>query len=46
MTLPEALTLGLHRCSLTDFYDLCRAVLVHSEADCDKLDSAFFPCPV
>ena len=41
MTLTEALTLGLHRCSLTGFYDLCRAVLVHSEADYDRFDSAF-----
>ena len=41
MTLMEALTLGLHHCSLTGFYDLCRAVLVHSEADYDRFDSAF-----
>ena len=41
VTLTEALALGLHHCSLTGFYDLCRAVLVHSEADYDRFDSAF-----
>ena len=41
MTLMEALTLGLHHCSFTGFYDLCRAVLVHSETDYDRFDSAF-----
>ena len=33
MTLMEGLLLGLHRSTLTGFYDLCRAVLVKSEAD-------------
>ena len=41
MTLTEALLLGLHRCSLSGFYELCRAVLVHSEADYDRFDGAF-----
>lgn len=41
MTLLEALALGLHHCSLTGFYDLCRAVLVHTEADYDKFDGIF-----
>ena len=41
MTLMEALVLGLHHCSLTGFYDLCRAVLVHSEADYDRFDAIF-----
>lgn len=41
MTLTEALARGLHRCSFTGFYELCRAVLVHSEADYDKFDGIF-----
>ena len=41
MTLTEGLMLGLHNCSFTGFYDLCRAVLVHTEAEYDKFDSAF-----
>ena len=41
MTLMDALTRGLHRSSLTGFYQLCRAVLVHSEADYDKFDRVF-----
>ena len=41
MTLLDALTRGLHGSTLTGFYDLCRAVLVHSEADYDKFDSIF-----
>ncbi|MBQ9460082.1 MAG: VWA domain-containing protein [Oscillospiraceae bacterium] len=40
-TLLQALALGLHRCSLTGFYQLCRAVLVHTEADYDKFDAIF-----
>ena len=42
MTLTEGLSLGLHRSTLTGFYDLCRAVLVKSEADYDKFDAAFW----
>jgi len=41
ITLIEALTLDLHHTSLTGFYQLCRAVLVHSEADYDKFDKVF-----
>jgi len=41
MTLMEALDRGLARASLTGFYFLCRAVLIKSEADYDKLDLAF-----
>ena len=41
MTLMEGLLLGLHRSTLTGFYDLCRAVLVKSESDYDKFDAAF-----
>ena len=40
-TLMEGLSLGLHRSTLTGFYDLCRAVLVKSEADYDRFDAAF-----
>ena len=41
MTLLEGLLCGLHRSSLTGFYELCRAVLVKSEADYDKFDAIF-----
>lgn len=41
MTLLEALTLNLHHTSLTGFYQLCRAVLVKTEADYDKFDKVF-----
>ena len=41
MTLMEGLSLGLHHNSFTGFYDLCRAVLIHSEADYDRFDSLF-----
>ncbi|MBE7002968.1 MAG: VWA domain-containing protein [Ruminococcaceae bacterium] len=41
MTLLEALALGLHHCSFTGFYNLCRAVLVHTEADYDRFDAIF-----
>ena len=36
MTLIEGLMLDLQHDSLTGFYELCRAVLVKSEADYDK----------
>ena len=41
MTLMEALLAGLHRSSLSGFYELCRAVLVKSEADYDRFDGVF-----
>lgn len=41
MTLLEGLARGLHQSSLTGFYQLCRAVLVKSEADFDRFDQAF-----
>lgn len=41
MTQPEGFALGPHRNSLTGFYVLCRAVPVHTEADCDRFDSVF-----
>ena len=41
LTVQQALSLGLHRSSLTGFYDLCRAVLCKSESEYDKFDQAF-----
>ena len=40
-TLLRGLELGLHHSSLTGFYTLARAVLVHSEADFDRFDQCF-----
>ena len=40
-TLLRGLQLGLHHSSLTGFYRLARAVLVHTEADFDKFDQVF-----
>ena len=40
-TLLAGLQMGLHRSSLTGFYQLARAVLVHTEADFDKFDQVF-----
>ena len=41
MSLMEALDKGLHESSLTGFYNLCRCLLVKSEADFDRFDRAF-----
>ena len=41
MALMEGLDKGLHGASFTGFYQLCRAVLVKSEADFDRFDSCF-----
>ena len=41
VALLDGLMAGLHRSSLTGFYELCRAVLVKSEADYDKFDRIF-----
>lgn len=41
MNLMHALDMGLAKCSFTEFYYLCRAVLVKTEADFDKFDAAF-----
>ena len=41
MTLTQALTLNLQHTSLTGFYQLCRAILVKTEADYDKFDRVF-----
>ena len=41
LTLLQGMELGLHRSSLTGFYQLCRAVLVKSEAEYDRFDQVF-----
>lgn len=41
ITLMDALDRGLAHSNFTDFYYLCRTVLVKNEGDYDKLDSAF-----
>ncbi len=41
MSLIKALDMGLAKSSLTEFYYLCRAILVKSEADFDRFDGAF-----
>lgn len=41
ITLMDALDHGLAHSSFTDFYYLCRTVLVKSEGDYDKFDAAF-----
>ena len=41
ITLMEGLDRGLAHASFTDFYYLCRTVLVKNEGDYDKLDAAF-----
>lgn len=41
MTLLEGLDKGLHRSSLTGFYQLCRTVLIKSETEFDRFDQAF-----
>lgn len=41
LTLLEGMEQGLHRSSLTGFYQLCRAVLVKSEAEYDRFDQVF-----
>ena len=40
-TLLRGLELGLHRSSLSGFYQLARAVLVHTESDFDRFDQVF-----
>jgi uncharacterized protein with von Willebrand factor type A (vWA) domain len=44
MALMEALARGLHESSLTGFYQLSRALLVHSESYFDAFDQAFAHC--
>ena len=41
MTLLLGLEKGLHDSSLTGFYQLCRAVLIKTEADFDRFDQVF-----
>ena len=41
MTLLLGLEKGLHGSSLTGFYQLCRAVLIKTEADFDRFDRCF-----
>lgn len=41
MTLIEALDKGLAGSSLTGFYNLCRSILIKTEADYDKFDAVF-----
>ena len=41
LTLLQGMKQGLHRSSLTGFYQLCRAVLVKSEAEYDRFDQVF-----
>ena len=41
ITLLEGVEKGLHHSSLTGFYQLCRAILVKSEAEYDRFDQVF-----
>ncbi|MBQ9980044.1 MAG: VWA domain-containing protein [Oscillospiraceae bacterium] len=41
MTLLEAMEKGLHRSTLTGFYQLCRAVIVKNETEFDRFDQVF-----
>ncbi|MDD5932575.1 MAG: VWA domain-containing protein [Oscillospiraceae bacterium] len=41
MTLLTGMEKGLHGSTLTGFYQLCRAVLIKSEADFDRFDQVF-----
>ncbi len=41
ITLMEALNRNMANSSLNSFYDLCRCILVTSEADFDKFDEVF-----
>jgi uncharacterized protein with von Willebrand factor type A (vWA) domain len=41
MTLIQALDKGLAKGGLTDFYYLCRSIIIGTEADFDKFDRAF-----
>ena len=41
ITLMDGLDKGLAHSNFTDFYYLCRTVLIKNEGDYDKLDNAF-----
>ena len=42
MSLLTALEMGLHHSTLTGFYEVCRAVLIKSEAEFDRFDQVFY----
>jgi uncharacterized protein len=44
MALARALSLGLHDSSLCGFYQVARALCVHTESDLDAFDDAFRAC--
>ncbi|MDR1481079.1 MAG: VWA domain-containing protein [Synergistaceae bacterium] len=44
LMLMDALEKGFARTSMTEFYNLCRSMLVKSERDFDKFDNAFLMC--
>lgn len=41
LTVLKGLQMGLHNSSISGFYELCRAVVVSSEADFDRFDQVF-----
>ena len=41
MTLMDAMEKGLHRSTLTGFYQLCRAIVVKNETEFDRFDQVF-----
>ena len=41
ITLHEGLRMGLHASTLTGFYQLCKAIVIHSETNYDKFDQVF-----
>ena len=41
MTFQKALSMGLHRSSMTGFFHLCRSILCKSETEYDKFEQAF-----
>ena len=41
LTLLEGMERGLHRSSLTGFYQLCRAIVVKNETEYDRFDQVF-----
>ncbi|WP_369283498.1 VWA containing CoxE family protein [Oscillibacter sp. GMB15532] len=41
ITLHEGLRMGLHASTLTGFYRLCKAIVIHSETNYDKFDQVF-----
>ena len=41
MTLMDAMEKGLHRSTLTGFYQLCRAIVIKNETEFDRFDQIF-----